>query len=69
MQIISSCARAFGVGWLFADLEKAAAYAWEILISSYELASSQPSFAEFASRLMFMILLPLKLPLLLRIGA
>jgi len=38
MQILSSCARAFGVGSLFADLGRVAACAMEDLISSYELA-------------------------------
>jgi hypothetical protein len=39
MRILSSCDLAFGVGWLFAGLGRAAACALEVLISSYELAS------------------------------
>lgn len=61
MRIISSCGRAFGVGWLFAGLGRVAACALEALISSYELASLQPSFVGFASSLVFLILLLLRL--------
>lgn len=57
MRILSSYGRAFGAGWLFADLERVAACAWEVLISSYVLAFSSPPFAVSASHSEFLILL------------
>jgi hypothetical protein len=40
MRILSSYALAFVIGWLFAGLERVAACAWDLQISSYGLAFS-----------------------------